>query len=132
MAAYPPESDRLIFTSVEGGPLHRTRFMARYFRPAVEIAGLAPLRFHDLRHTAAALAIHAGAHPKAIADRLGHSSITTTLNTYGHLFPALDEELAGRLDTMGRAVREPAAGPMRDEGGTQPVEEERAAAEMVP
>jgi len=49
--------------------------MARYFRPAVEIAGLAPLRFHDLRHTAAALAIHAGAHPKAIGDRLGHSSI---------------------------------------------------------
>ena len=49
-----------------------------------------------------ALAIRAGAHPKPIAERLGHCSITTTLNTYGHLFPALDKELAGRLDDMAR------------------------------
>ena len=63
------------------------------------------IRFHDLRHTAATLAIAAGAHPKAIQERLGHSSITTTLDRYGHLFPDLDEELAKRLDEMGRASR---------------------------
>jgi integrase len=50
-----------------------------------------------LRHTAVALAIAEGAHPKAIQARLGHASITTTLNTYGHLFPSLDVELAERL-----------------------------------
>jgi integrase len=56
--------------------------------------------FHDLRHTAVALAITQGAHPKAIQARLGHSSITTTLNTYGHLFASLDVELADRLDDV--------------------------------
>ena len=53
-----------------------------------------PPVFHDLRHTSVALAIAEGAHPKAIQARLGHASITTTLNTYGHLFPSLDVELA--------------------------------------
>ena len=56
--------------------------------------------FHHLRHTAAALAIAEGAHPKAIQARLGHASITTTLNLYGHLFPSLDVELAERLDEV--------------------------------
>jgi len=110
VAAFPSE-DGLMFTGREGGPIRRTAFMARHFRPSVAKAGLAPLRFHDLRHTAAALAIQSGAHPKAIAERLGHASITTTLNQYGHLFPALDEELAARLDNVGR----PFAG--RDEDG---------------
>jgi integrase len=54
--------------------------------------------WHDLRHTAAALAIKGGAHPKAIQARLGHSNIAVTLDTYGHLFPSLDEDLAERLD----------------------------------
>jgi Phage integrase family len=79
---------------------------------AVDAAGLAPLRFHDLRHTAAALAIWVGAHPKAIQERLGHASITTTLDRYGHLFRALDAAFAERLGEMA------AAGPARDTSGT--------------
>src|SRR5207248_3177581 len=67
-------------------------------------AGLAPLRVHDLRHTSAALAIEAEAHPKAIQQRLGHSTIQMTLDRYGHLFPSLDEELAQRLDAIGRVA----------------------------
>lgn len=51
---------------------------------------LAPLPFHDLRHTAAALAIATGAHPMEITTRLRYASITTTLNVYGHLFKSLD------------------------------------------
>ena len=39
-----------------------------------------------------------GAHPRAIMERLGHSSITVTLNTYGHLFPSLDEALTDGLE----------------------------------
>jgi integrase-like protein len=54
----------------------------------VERARLAPLRIHDLRHTAVALAVAAGAHPKEIQELCGHASITTTLNVYGHLFEA--------------------------------------------
>jgi integrase len=56
------------------------------------------LRFHDLRHTCAALSIAAGAHPKLIASRLGHSTIEITLDRYGHLFPSAEEALADALD----------------------------------
>jgi integrase len=54
--------------------------------------------FHELRHTAAALAIANGAHPLAIRERLGHSSITVTMDRYGGLFPRLDEAIAQGLD----------------------------------
>ena len=65
------------------------------------------MRFHDLRHTAVALAIAEGAHPKAIQARMGHSSIQVTLDRYGHLFPALDQQIATGLDgTYRRAAAE--------------------------
>ncbi|MEX2203747.1 MAG: tyrosine-type recombinase/integrase [Actinomycetota bacterium] len=104
LATQPLGSDGLIFTDPQGGPMRRTNFRRRVWLPAVRRAGLEPLRFHDLRHTAAALAIASGAHPKAIQERLGHSTITVTLDRYGHLFPSLDEELAERLDVMARGA----------------------------
>jgi integrase len=58
------------------------------------------LRFHDLRHTCAALLIAQGAHPKEIQARLGHASITTTLNTYGRLWPSLGAQLDERIDSV--------------------------------
>jgi integrase len=64
---------------------------------------LAGLVFHELRHTAAALAIAQGAHPLAIKERLGHSSITVTIDRYGGLFPSLDESLSDALDGVLRA-----------------------------
>jgi integrase len=67
------------------------------------------LRWHDLRHTAAALAISVGAHPKVIQQRLGHSSIKTTLDVYGHLLPKLDVALADALDELAAAYVLPAA-----------------------
>ena len=111
VANHPPRDEKLVFTAKEGGPIRRSIWRARVWLEATKKAEVYPLRIHDLRHTAAALAIKAGAHPKAIADRLGHASITTTLNTYGHLFPALDEELANQLDAMGRESAGNAAGP---------------------
>jgi integrase len=60
-------------------------------------------RFHDLRHTSVAIAD--GAHPKAIQVRMGHSSITVTLDRYGHLFPELDEAIATAFDARFRAAR---------------------------
>jgi hypothetical protein len=80
-------------------------------------------------YTAVARAIGAGAHPKAIADRLGHSTVATTLNVYGHLFPALDEELAGRLEDVGRSAAVYAAGRMRDGAGLAVVQTVAAAPE---
>ena len=67
------------------------------FRPAVKAAGLpAALRFHDLRHTHAALLIADGWHPLAISRRLGHSTITVTMDRYGHLLPSLEADLITR------------------------------------
>ncbi|WP_276939312.1 tyrosine-type recombinase/integrase, partial [Ferrimicrobium acidiphilum] len=88
-----------VFRASEGGPLRWQNFYNKHFKPAVARAGLPDTtRFHDLRHTAAAAMIAVGAHPRAIMERLGHSSITVTLGTYGHLLPSLDEELTRKLD----------------------------------
>lgn len=60
----------LVFAGRDGGALRRTNFRRRVWLPAVEAAGLERLRFHDLRHTAAALMVAQGAHPKLIQSRL--------------------------------------------------------------
>ena len=92
-----------MFGAPGGGSLwRRSNFSRRIFTPAVKRAGLEPLRLHDLRHTSASLAIEAGAHPKQIQALLGHSSITSTLDRYGHLLPGMDEALAERMDEVGR------------------------------
>jgi Phage integrase, N-terminal SAM-like domain/Phage integrase family len=62
--------------------------------------GFAPLRPHDLRHTAVALWIAPGANPKEVSVRAGHTSVSFTLDRYGHLFPGHDTELRDRLDAM--------------------------------
>ena len=108
MKGRPDEPDAFVFTSPEGSTLNHKNFYRRHFKPALAAAGLpAEMRFHDLRHTCAALCIALGAHPKAIQERLGHSSITVTLDRYGHLFPKLDELLTERLDDLHRAATAP-------------------------
>ena len=98
-------SSEFVFTTPQGTPIRASNFNRRIWKQGVAASGLDDLRFHDLRHTAASLAIGVGAHPKAIQERLGHSSITVTLDRYGHLFPALDEVLAQRIeDTYGEVL----------------------------
>jgi len=93
-----PSSEGYVFTSPEGGPLRRN-FYRRHYKPAVRRAGLpSGVRFHDLRHTCAALLMAQGAHPKEIQERLGHSTIRMTFDRYGHLFPNLDERLRDGLE----------------------------------
>lgn len=96
-----PGADGLVFPNRNGNPLNASSFRTSTFMPAVAKAGIEPgLRIHDLRHTAVALAIAAGAHPKAIQARMGHASITMTLDRYGHLFPEMDEQLAEGLQLL--------------------------------
>ena len=93
------DPDALVFTSPLGQPLRNSNFRRKIWDPAVERAGLAPgLRIHDLRHTCASLLITQGAHPKAAQVHLGHSSISVTMDRYGHLFPSDMQALAVALD----------------------------------
>jgi integrase len=109
LAAYLASRSRdpngFVFTGPKGGQLRHTNFYQRLFCPALARAGLpAEIRFHDLRHTCAALLIAQGAHPKAIQVHLGHSSIQVTMDRYGHLFPDALEQLADRLDAARAAA----------------------------
>ena len=88
----------LVFSAPNGGPIRRSNFRRRVWLPAVEASVGQPCTFHDLRHSHAALLIAQGEHPKVIQERLGHASIKTTLDTYGHLFEGLDEAAADRLE----------------------------------
>lgn len=98
-------SSDFIFTSSRGGPLRHSNFRARHYKPAVLRAGLPEAtRFHDLRHSYAAMLIAQGAHPRAIMERLGHSTIQVTLGTYGHLFPTLEASLTEALDDVYRGA----------------------------
>lgn len=81
----------LVFTSPEGGPLHPGNFRSRVWRPAVtklaeRYPELAALRIHDLRHTAASLAISCDGNVLAVQRMLGHKDASVTLNRYSHLY----------------------------------------------
>ncbi len=89
-----------VFAAPEGGPMNLHNFRSRVWVPAVERAGLAPLRLHDLRHTCASLAIAAGADVKVLQRVLGHTSAAMTLDRYGHLMPGQSEAVADRLDAL--------------------------------
>ena len=105
-------AESLVFTNRLGNPLG-IGFRSNVWYPACASIGLGERvlrnhkpaysgvpRFHDLRHTSVALAIKAGAHPKVIQQRLGHSSIAVTMDTYGHLFEGMDAGLADDLDRI--------------------------------
>ena len=104
IATYPGDDD-LIFTAPAGGPLRRSSLRTRYWKPAVQSSVGEPCRFHDMRHTHVALLIEQGAHPQVIASRLGHTSIRTVLDVYGHLFEGLDRDIADSLDAPSESPR---------------------------
>jgi integrase len=82
-----------VFCAPTGGPLRDDGFRVRFWNPAVKTAGFDGLRFHDLRHTHAAILIAQGVHLEVIKQRLGHSSIRVTSDRYGHLQPGLDAQI---------------------------------------
>jgi integrase len=93
----------LVFTDSRGNPLRKTNLLRRWYHPLVAKAGLPRSRFHDLRHTHATLLLSQGVHPKVVQERLGHASVTMTLDTYSHVTPSLQAEAAVRLDAaLGR------------------------------
>ena len=85
-----------MFTKENGEALH-PEVVSRFFRAAVKTAMLPTIRLHDLRHTHATLALQAGIHPKVVSERLGHATVSITLDTYSHAIPAMQEEAAARI-----------------------------------
>jgi len=101
-----PGADGLVFSSPEGEHLRHENFRKRVWTPATEVAGVAPLRIHDLRHTCATLAIAAGADILVLQRMLGHASAAMTLDRYGHLMPGQAESVAQRLSAAAAAESE--------------------------
>jgi integrase len=100
LTTYGRSPDDLVFNAPDGGPVHLNLWRQRFWAPAVKKAGLVHLRPHDLRHTAVALWIAAGANPKEVASRAGHSSVSFALDRYGHLFPGSEQKLNDALDAL--------------------------------
>jgi integrase len=82
-----------VFTNEIGEPVHPSA-LSRLFVSSVRRAGLPTIRLHDLRHTYATVALGAGVHPKIVSERLGHATISVTLDLYSHVTPAIDAEAA--------------------------------------
>jgi integrase len=91
---------QLVFASPQGGPMLRANFGRRVWAPAIKATKLIGLTFHGLRHTAAGLMIAGGYGLPIIQQRMGHASIRTTMDVYGHLLPSADAGVAAGLETM--------------------------------
>jgi len=72
------------------------------FRRLLAEAGLPKMRFHDLRHSMATILLAVGVHPKVVQERLGHSSIAITLDTYSHVLPSMQQDVARKLGEIVR------------------------------
>ncbi|MGX5655230.1 tyrosine-type recombinase/integrase [Geodermatophilus nigrescens] len=100
------DPDDLLFTGLRGGGVLRNRIFRRAgFDRAAETVGLDGLVPHELRHTAASLAVSSGANVKAVQRMLGHASAALTLDTYTDLFDDDLDAVAHRLDDAARHVR---------------------------
>ena len=91
---YEPQADERLF------PMLNKHSLAKALKTTAKQAGLKPIRLHDLRHSHASMVINLNYSPKALAERLGHDDVKTTLNTYGHLYPNKDSELAEKLNVL--------------------------------
>jgi integrase len=101
------DRDGYFFTGPGGAPLKFGSFYSIHFKPAVRAElpeHLHGLRFHDLRHTYASMLVEQGAHPKEMAELMGHSSVQITLDRYSHVMPRLTSALSERMDAAYRAA----------------------------
>ena len=89
----------LVFSNVEGKPL-RPNTITRAWTTLAAKCGLKVIRLHDARHTHASLMLKQGIHPKVVQERLGHSSIQMTIDTYSHVAPGIQEAAANRFDEI--------------------------------
>ena len=97
MLGIPLKDDDLVFSQVDGKPLLPDTVSHAWVK-TVKRAGLKHFRLHDGRHTHASIMLKQGIHPKIVQERLGHATISTTLDLYSHVAPGLQEAAALRFD----------------------------------
>lgn len=90
----------LVFCGAEGTPLSIPNITYRYFRPILTKAKLPRIRLYDLRHSCATLLLIAEENPKVVSERLGHSTIVLTLDTYSHVLPTMQQGATARLEKL--------------------------------
>ena len=94
------EAHDLIFCGAVGNPMTIPNLTYRYFRPILEKAELPQIRLYDLRHSCATLLLIADENPKVVSERLGHSTIVLTLDTYSHVLPTMQQRASEKLDKL--------------------------------
>jgi integrase len=90
----------LVFCGEQGTPLTIPNITYRYFRPILTKAKLPRIRLYDLRHSCATLLLIAEENPKVVSERLGHSTIVLTLDTYCHVLPTMQQAATARLEKL--------------------------------
>jgi integrase len=90
----------LVFTTLIGDPIHPCGFNRDKLWPIMKEAGLRRIRFHDLRHTAATLMLLQGVHVKVVSEMLGHSSVSITLDLYGHVLPDMQRQATTAIQRL--------------------------------
>ncbi|MFC1968716.1 tyrosine-type recombinase/integrase [Chloroflexota bacterium] len=95
----PPTLGDLVFANHDGKPIDLS-VLTHNFARIVRQAGLGRVRFHDLRHIFASLALLRGAKPKVISEALGHASVAFTMDTYSHIISGMQEDMMVLLDEV--------------------------------
>jgi len=99
MLGIPLADDDLVFAQLDGRPLLPDTVSHAWFK-LVRRTGLKSIRLHDARHSHASIMLKQGIHPKIVQERLGHSTIAVTLDTYSHVAPGLQQAAAKRFDEV--------------------------------
>ena len=90
----------LVFTSGVGTLINPSNLRRRSFSPLLQRAGLAQIRFHDLRHTCAPLLLSRNVHPKYVQELLGNATVEITLDTYSHMIPGMGNHTARAMEDV--------------------------------
>jgi integrase len=96
--------DTLVCARRDGAPLQPQSLTHEFPRFLSRLKDFPRVRFHDLRHSHATQLLLAGVHPKVAQERLGHSTVATTLDLYSHVTATMQEDAAGRLDAVFRGA----------------------------
>jgi integrase len=94
----------LVCSNSNGSPFD-PRNLIRCYDRAIQRSGVKKIRFHDLRHTHATIMLQLGEHPKVVSERLGHSRVQITLDTYSHVTPTMQKEAADRFNEAMKNVQ---------------------------